>query len=66
MHNDTAPLLSSKQACEQLGGIDRSTLIRWVERGLITPAHKLPGATGAYLFSAEAVAARRAAIETTA
>lgn len=42
-------LLTSAEACEQLG-IDRSTLSRWVALDRITPAQKLPGLRGAFLF----------------
>ena len=31
-------------------GVDKSTLIRWVQRGQITPTFKLPGSNGAYVF----------------
>lgn len=44
-----APLIGSAEACERLG-IDRSTLTRRVARGEITPAQKLPGETGPFLF----------------
>lgn len=46
----TTPLLNSAEACEALGGIDRSTLSRWVASGKIRPALKLPGVRGPYLF----------------
>lgn len=50
MHNtDTVPLMTSKEVCAALG-IDRSTLTRWVQDGKVTPAQKLPGLRGAYLF----------------
>jgi excisionase family DNA binding protein len=49
------PLIGSAEACEILG-VDRSTLTRWVARGLVEAAQKLPGENGAYLF-------RRAEIE---
>jgi len=45
----TLPLIGSAEACELLG-IDRSTLSRRVARGEITPAQKLPGETGPFLF----------------
>jgi excisionase family DNA binding protein len=48
-------LISSREACELLG-IDRATLIRWVQRGKIAAAHKSPGSNGAYLFSYAMVA----------
>lgn len=50
---DTPPLVTSAEACELLGlvrPLDRSTLSRWVQQGRITPAHKLPGLRGAFLF----------------
>lgn len=46
----TTHLLTSAEACEALGGIDRSTLSRWVALGKIRPYTKLPGVRGAYLF----------------
>ncbi len=46
----TNQLLSSADACAALG-IDRSTLTRWVQSGKVTPAQKLGGRTGAYLFT---------------
>jgi excisionase family DNA binding protein len=42
-------LIGSAEAC-QLLGIDRATLSRWVADKRITPAHALPGRTGARLF----------------
>lgn len=47
----TTELLTSAEACERLGGIDRSTLSRWVALGWIEPATKLPGLRGPYLFA---------------
>lgn len=44
-------LLSSTQVCDQLGGIDRSTLSRWVQLGKITPLFKHPGPRGAFVFT---------------
>lgn len=46
-------LMTSAEACERLGltnTLDRSTLSRWVLIGKITPAQKLPGLRGAFLF----------------
>ena len=43
-------LIGSADACDILG-IDRSTLIRWVQLGKITPVQRLPGQTGAFLFA---------------
>lgn len=31
-------------------GVDRATLQRWVQSGVISPAGKLPGRTGPYVF----------------
>ena len=48
--------LTTAEACQLLGGIDRSTLSRWVQLGKITPADKLPvGPHGAFLFRREDV-----------
>lgn len=47
MPND---LIGSAEACELLGGIDRSTLSRWVAFGKLAPAQQLPGRNGAFLF----------------
>lgn len=51
----TTPLLNSAEACEALGGIDRSTLSRWVASGKIQPFTKLPGVRGAYLFQPDEI-----------
>jgi predicted site-specific integrase-resolvase len=44
-------LIGATEAC-QLIGIDRSTLTRWMDRGKIVPAVRLPspGGRGALLF----------------
>ena len=42
-------LIGAAEACSRLGGIDRSTLSRWVAAGRIAPAIKAPGARGAFL-----------------
>lgn len=43
-------LISSSEACRILG-IERSTLVRWVQlRRHIRPALKLDGPSGAYLY----------------
>ena len=53
------PLLTSAEACDILG-VDRSTLTRWITRGQIEAAQKLPSRTGAWLFTrAEIERARR-------
>lgn len=57
----------ASEVCERLG-IDRSTLSRWVKSGRITPAMKLDGLRGPYLFEpseVERVAAEMAAEKTT-
>lgn len=47
-------LVSAHNAAETLG-ITRRSLLGRVARGKITPALKMPGRTGAYLFDAEQV-----------
>jgi predicted site-specific integrase-resolvase len=42
--------MASVEVCDSVG-IDRSTLSRYVTLGRITPAMRLPGRTGAMLFS---------------
>lgn len=42
--------LSSGEVCERVG-FDRSTLSRWIKDGTAIPAMRLPGKTGAYLFT---------------
>lgn len=49
-HRPSPNLLTSAEVCDMLGGIDRSTLSRMVKEGRITPAIKLPGLRGAFLF----------------
>lgn len=54
--------IGSAEACALLG-INRSTLVRMVKGDRLTPAMKLPGASGAYVFDradVEALAAERA------
>lgn len=48
------PLIGSAEACELLR-IDPSTLSRWVAQSKITPAQKLPGKTGPFLFEREEI-----------
>ena len=45
----TPDLITSAETCAALS-IDRSTLSRWVAAGKITPALKLPGIRGAFMF----------------
>ena len=44
-------LLTTKQACEMLGGIDKATLLRWHKNGVITPAYEPPTSNGALLWA---------------
>lgn len=48
-------LIGSADVCALLG-IERSTLIRWVQLGQVTAAIKMPGKSGAYLFDSEYIA----------
>lgn len=34
-----------------IAGRDRSTIIRWINTGRLTPTRKLPGRTGSYLVA---------------
>lgn len=43
-------LIGSAEMCEALG-IDRGTLVRRIAAGKISPVQKLPGVTGAYVFT---------------
>lgn len=67
-------LMATVEVAESLG-CERSTLSRWVKEGRITPAMRLPGPTGAFLFHpaevervrlTEAAALRRFVREATA
>lgn len=66
-------LVGSAEAEAILGGIDRSTLMRWVTAGRLSPAYRAPGRNGAVIFfrddvvalaktNAEAAAARAATL----
>ena len=44
-------LLTTKEACALLGGIDKATLLRWRDDGKITPAYVPPTANGALLWN---------------
>lgn len=44
------PFVTSAELCAR-AGIDRSTLSRWVDKGRITPAQRLPGLRGPMLFN---------------
>lgn len=50
----TDQLLGSAEAARCIG-VERSTLTRWIATGRITPAHKMPGRTGAVLFTRDEV-----------
>lgn len=50
MQTTDEPLIGATEACEVLG-VSKDTLIRMIARGEITPVHKLPGPTGAYLLN---------------
>lgn len=52
---------TTREAVSLLGAPDRKTVLRLVESGALTPLHKLPGATGAYLFKRADVLAIREA-----
>lgn len=43
-------LIGSSESCRILN-VHPATLSRWVGSGTLTPAHKLPGKNGAYLFN---------------
>lgn len=63
MPNTDTELISTRQAADLLGENVRKT-IRRVERGQLTPAKKLEGLRGAYLFDQsviESLAARNTA-----
>lgn len=49
-HMNPPDLLSTIEVCEVVG-FDRSTLSRWIKDGTASPAMRLPGKTGAYLFT---------------
>lgn len=56
--------LTTAEACKLLGGLDRSTLSRWVQLGKIEPADKLPvGPHGAFLFRRSDVEALKAQLD---
>jgi hypothetical protein len=50
MADSTSRLIGTTEAIERIG-CDRSTLSRWVKFGDATPEMRLPGKTGAFLFS---------------
>lgn len=58
-------LMTTAEACRFLGDLDRSTLIRWVQLGKITPAERLSvgGRYGAFRFHRADVEALAADLE---
>lgn len=48
-------LLTTQQSLDRIGYGDPSSISRWVAAGRLTPALKLPGLRGAYLFSVEEI-----------
>ncbi|WCO67918.1 helix-turn-helix domain-containing protein [Iamia majanohamensis] len=50
----TPTLLSTAEAAKR-ADVNVRTIHRWVEQGRLAPLHKLPGGTGAYLFTPDAV-----------
>ena len=50
-HVQPPDLLTTSEALEVIGIQSPSTISRWVDSGRITPARKLTGKTGAYLFT---------------
>ena len=61
MHKDAhdAPALISTAEAAQMLGRHVATISRMVANGRLTPAVKVPGKTGAYLFAREDVEAIR-------
>lgn len=60
MHQTAAMALddyvTTAEACQLLGGLDRSTLTRWVQLGKIKPAKRLSGGRhGLFLFARDDV-----------
>lgn len=53
-------LLTSQEAADILG-VSVQTISKWVISGKLTPAKKLPGLRGAYLFTPAALKTARAA-----
>ena len=56
-------LMTTAEVAEQCGGVSVKTVIRWVESGALTPAQKLPGLRGAYVFLPAEVARFKSARE---
>jgi excisionase family DNA binding protein len=54
MPTESPALVSTAQVAEQRR-VTVKTVLRWVATGKLTPAVKMPGKTGAYLFTRESV-----------
>jgi excisionase family DNA binding protein len=50
-HSASPPDLIGSAEVARLLKINQVTVARWVASGQLTPAHKLPGKNGAYLFN---------------
>lgn len=50
MQTDDDDLITTAEALEVLGKSSATTISRYVTAGKLTPARKLPGLRGAYLF----------------
>jgi DNA-binding transcriptional MerR regulator len=57
--------LTTKEAIELLGFVSPSTLTRYAAEGKLTPARKLPGRTGAFLWYRHDIEALRAHLAAT-
>ncbi len=63
MRNDD--LIGSAEACAILGGIDRATLVRRIQRGELVTVTKLPGGSnGTWVFRRADVLRHKAELET--
>ncbi len=57
-------LIGSAEACAILGGIDRATLVRRIQRGALKTVVKLPGGSnGVWLFDRAEVLRHKAEVE---
>jgi predicted site-specific integrase-resolvase len=61
----TPDLIGSAESCALLGGINRSTLTRWVKTGRLAVATQLDGPNGALVFRRDDVLALRDALRST-
>lgn len=51
---EASDLITTTEAAELLG-VGRSTVTRWVDDGRLTPARKLAGLRGAWLFDRDTI-----------